>query len=485
MTNHAMNALESVRYVGGEWRPALGGGTHPVLDPATGEPFAVAAFGGADDARDALEAARAAQDAWSRTNVYARARKLGAMAQWFRDHADEIAPVTTRESGKPLRDARGEWSVAADLFDWYAEEAKRSYGRLVPARLPGRRISVLKQPLGVVGVITAWNFPAYNPARAVSAALAAGCAVVLRPSELTPFSGLFLARAAEAAGIPAGVFNVVLGDPQPIAGAMLDDPACRKVSFTGSTRVGKGLMVGAARTVTGLSLELGGNAPVIVCDDVDIDAVAAGAVAAKMRNAGQVCIAPQRFYVHESIYERFLDVAAPLVAAVRVGPGAEAATEMGPLVSARQRDRVAALVEDARQRGARVLAGGATPAGPGFFYPPTLVADVPNDARLWLEETFGPVLAARPFADLEQAIDDANALPVGLAAYAFTSDVNRATLLSERLEFGLVALNGWFPQSLEAPFPGWKESGLGAECGPEGLAEYQETKVVSLWGVAD
>jgi acyl-CoA reductase-like NAD-dependent aldehyde dehydrogenase len=244
-------------------------------------------------------------------------------------------------------------------------------------------------------------------------------------------------------------------------------------------------MVGAARTVTGLSLELGGNAPVIVCDDVDIDAVAAGAVAAKMRNAGQVCIAPQRFYVHESIYERFLDVAAPLVAAVRVGPGAEAATEMGPLVSARQRDRVAALVEDARQRGARVLAGGATPAGPGFFYPPTLVADVPNDARLWLEETFGPVLAARPFADLEQAIDDANALPVGLAAYAFTSDVNRATLLSERLEFGLVALNGWFPQSLEAPFPGWKESGLGAECGPEGLAEYQETKVVSLWGVAD
>ncbi|MGL4512493.1 MAG: NAD-dependent succinate-semialdehyde dehydrogenase [Lacipirellulaceae bacterium] len=480
-----MNDLESVMYVGGKWRPAIGGGTHPVVDPSTGEPFATAAFGDDNDAREALDAARAAQRDWARTNVYARTRKLDAMAQWLRANVEEMAAVTTRESGKPLRDARGEWSVAADLCDWFSEEAKRGYGRIVPARLPGRRISVVKQPLGVAGVITAWNFPAYNPARAVAAALAAGCAVVLRPSELTPLSGLYLAKAAEAAGLPEGVFNVVLGAPQPIAAAMLDDPACRKVSFTGSTRVGKELMVGAARTVTGLSLELGGNAPVIVCDDVDVEKLAPGAVAAKMRNAGQVCIAPQRYYVHESLYERFLALATPLVGAIRTGPGADNDTEMGPMISLRQRDRVAALVDDARSRGARVLAGGVMPSGPGFFYPPTLVADVPTDAPLWIEETFGPVLAVRPFADLDQALAEANSLPVGLAAYAFTSDVNRATRLSEGLEFGLVALNGWFPQSLEAPFPGWKESGLGAECGPEGLAEYQETKVISLWGVAD
>ncbi|MEM9352975.1 MAG: NAD-dependent succinate-semialdehyde dehydrogenase, partial [Planctomycetota bacterium] len=413
-------------------------------------------------------------------NVYERADKLDRAAGYIRDRLDEFAHVTTAESGKPLRQSRGEWSVAADFFEWFGEEAKRAYGRVVPARTPGRRIHTLLQPLGVAGVITAWNFPAYNPARSVAAALAAGCTVVCRPAEDTPLSGMLLAEAAEAAKLPPGVFNVISGDPAGMAGAMMADPACRKMSFTGSTRVGKLLMQQAAETLTGLALELGGNAPVLVFDDIDVEEVARSAVAAKFRNAGQVCISPQRIMVQESLLERFVEVAAEEVAKLKLGPGNDPETDVGPLINAKQLDRVCKLLDGAKSAGAKVHLGGERPDGPGNFLTPALVTGVSRDDPLWNEETFGPVMVVDGFQKEADALAEANRLEAGLAAYAFTNHLARAVRVYEGLDYGMVAVNSWVPSATEAPFPGWKQSGQGMEAGPEGLMEYLETKVVSL-----
>lgn len=482
-----MSETHKQQLIGGEWVGATSGRTAEVIDPATEQPVATVPYGDADDARAALDAAAMAFHEWAAKTAYQRADVLHAAATLLRERRDALAAATTAESGKPLAEAKGEWTVVADLFDWFAEEAKRAYGRTIPAKLPGRRLMTLAQPLGVVGVITAWNFPAYNPARSIAAALAAGCTVVCRPADETPLSGFAIGAALVDAGLPAGVLNVINGAPAAMAGAMLDDKRCRKVSFTGSTEVGRLLIKQSAETVTRLALELGGNAPVIVERDAvqraGVEAFAKTAVLARFRNAGQVCVAPQRFYVHRDVSDAFVEAAAPVVAAYRVGPGAEPTSDIGPLVNAAQRDRLERLLS--HEHGGRVVAGGKRPADRtvGYFFEPTLVAEVATNSALWREETFGPVLAVTPYDEIDEAIDDANSLEAGLAAFLFTHDLNRAVRAYERLEFGMVAVNGWVPHATEGPFPGWKQSGLGAESGPEGLHEYLEPKLVSFFGV--
>ncbi|MGE0815262.1 MAG: NAD-dependent succinate-semialdehyde dehydrogenase [Vicinamibacterales bacterium] len=471
--------------IGGEWTDATNGGTWNVLNPATEAVVATVPYGTAADCDLAIEAAGRAFDGWSRMTPYERAAVLEKAASAMRAAADDLGRTTVLESGKPFPQARGEWLGAADLLDWFAEEGKRAYGRVIPSRSPSKRMFVLKQPLGVVGLITAWNFPAWNIARAGGAALAAGCPIVVRPSEYTPLSGMNLVRLLHEAGAPAGVVNLVNGDPGPMGQAMLAHPAVAKIHFTGSTRVGKLLMDGASKTVTRLSLELGGNAPVLVFPDVDLDQVAAGATAAKFRNGGQVCVSPQRFLVAKSAAPAFTERIAAAAGALKVGDGMEAGTQVGPLINARQRDRVEAMVDGARGSGARVAVGGSRPADrpAGYFYAPTVVTDLAPDAPLYREEIFGPVLPVSTFDGVDEAIALANRTRYGLAAYIWTNHLSTALHAAERLEFGLVGVNEWTPHATEAPFAGWKESGLGRESGAEGLEEYLETKLVAIGGV--
>jgi acyl-CoA reductase-like NAD-dependent aldehyde dehydrogenase len=380
-----------------------------------------------------------------------------------------------------VRESKGEWLAAVNLLLWYGEEAKRVYGRTIPARTPNRRILVQYQPLGVVGTITAWNFPIYNHIRQWAAALAAGCTVVGRSSEYTPRSGMLTALALHEGGAPAGVVNQINGDPAGMAGALLADPRVRKIAFTGSTRVGKLLMDGASQTVTKLALELGGNAPVIVFPDVDVEQAARNAVTFKYRNAGQVCIAPQRFYVHSTIAEEFLEHVGKFTAAIKQGNGLDNNTDVGPMINAIQRDRVAALVDDAVRGGAQLVAGGGRgDIQAGYYYQPTVLANVRGDMRLHNEEIFGPVLPVIPFADEDEVLAWANASEYGLAAYVFTRDLNRAIRMYEGLEYGMVGVNDWYVSTTEAPFGGMKQSGIGRECGREGIEKFLETKTVYI-----
>ena len=471
--------------IGGRWSPAANAGSWDVLNPATEELVRQVPFGDADDCRLALEAASTAFPAWSVRTAYERAGILKRAADLIRERSDELGRTTVLECGKPIVQAKGEWNVAADLFEWFAEEAKRAYGRVIPSRNPARRLIVLRQPLGVVGIITAWNFPIYNIARAAAAALAAGCTVVLRPSEYTPLTAMELVNLLIEAGIPDGVVNLINGDPAAMGQEMLSNPLCAKIHFTGSQRVGRILMDGASKTVTRLSLELGGNAPVLVFPDVDLDQVAAGAVVAKFRNAGQVCVSPQRFLVHRSIVDGFVERVAALSAQLNLGSGLDPATQVGPLINARQRDRVETLVQQVAAQGARIVTGGKRPSAltRGYFYEPTVLSGLPACSALFSDEIFGPVLPVAPFDDTSEAIHKANATRHGLAAYVWTNNLHLARQASEALEFGLVGVNDWTPQATEAPFVGWKESGIGRESGAEGLDEYLDTKLVSLGGV--
>ena len=472
--------------IGGEWRDASNGKTWDVLNPATEECIRTVPFGDGEDCRLAIEAAATAFPAWSQKTAYERAGHLKKAADLMRERNSDLAHTTVRESGKPLLQARGEWGVAADLFEWFAEEAKRAYGRVVPPRNAARRQLVIKQPIGVVGMITAWNFPAYNVARAGAAALAAGCTVVMRPSEYTPLTAMEMVNILFEAGLAGGVVNLVNGEPESMGQQMLQHPACAKIHFTGSQRVGKLLMDGASRTVTRLSLELGGNAPVLIFPDVDLEQVAASAVAAKFRNGGQVCISPQRFLVHDAIAERFAERVTAAVGELRLGEGLEPESTVGPLINARQRDRVEEMVEGARSAGARVAIGGKRPAGRtrGYFFEPTVVMNVAAGAALLRDEIFGPVLPIATFRDTDRAIEQANSTRYGLSAYVWTSDLRVAMKTAERLEFGMVGVNEWYPQSAEVPFAGWKESGMGREAGAEGLEEYLETKLITFGGLS-
>jgi succinate-semialdehyde dehydrogenase len=471
--------------IGGKWQDASNGGTWDVLNPATEELVRTVPFGDGEDCRLAIEAASAAFPAWSRSTAYERGNSLKRAAELMRQHNEQLAHTTVLESGKPLVQAKGEWKVAADLFEWFAEEAKRAYGRWVPARDAARRQLVIKQPVGVVGIITAWNFPAYNVARAGAAALAAGCTIVIRPSEYTPLTAMEMANTLVEAGLGGGIVNLINGEPESMGQEMLRNPVCAKIHFTGSQRVGRILMDGASQTITRLSLELGGNAPVLIFPDADLERVAAGAVTAKFRNAGQVCISPQRFYVHASRAEQFSELIAGHVAKLRVGEGLNAETNVGPLINSRQRDRVEALVAGARDAGANVLMGGKRPSGRprGYFFEPTVLTNPGADSPLFQDEIFGPVLPIAAFDDAEQAIAQANGTPYGLAAYVWTNDLRAAIQTAERLEFGMIGVNDWAPQSTEVPFTGWRQSGIGRESGAEGLEEYLETKTIALGGL--
>ena len=466
--------------IGGRWSDALGGGHWNVLNPATEEVVQRVPFGDGEDCHAALDAATAARSEWARKTPYQRAGVLKGAADLMRARSAELGRFTTLESGKPLVQGVAEWTVAADLFEWFAEEGKRAYGRIIPSRNPAKRTLVLRQPVGVVGIITAWNFPVYNVARAAAAALAAGCAVVLRPAEYTPLSAMLIANLLVEAGALPGVVNLVNGDPVTMGQAMLGHPECRKIHFTGSQRVGKLLMDGASKTVTRLSLELGGNAPVLIFPDVDVAAVSASAVTAKFRNCGQVCIAPQRFLVHSSIAGQFVECAARHVAALRVGSGLDASTTVGPMINEVQRDRLADAVA---AETSKVVLGGKKRDGPGYFYEPTLITDVRVESTLYNREIFGPVMPIATFEHTDEAIEYANAGDFGLAAYVWTENLKTAVRAYEALEYGMIGVNEWTPQATEAPFTGMKSSGLGQESGSEGLQEYLETKLVALGGL--
>lgn len=478
-----MSSYTYQQYIGGEWVEASNGATWDVINPATEEVIRSVPFGNADDVNEAIGAAAQAFTHWGyEMTAYERGDLLKRAADIMRGRLDDLARTTTLESGKPITQSRGEWVVTADLFEWFAEEGKRAYGRVIPSRHAVKRRIVLKQPLGVVGVITAWNFPTYNPARAVAAALGAGCTVVLRPSEFTPMTGMELVNILVEAGIPAGVINLVNGEADTMGQAMLDHPALRKISFTGSTRVGRILMEGAGRTFTRLGLELGGNAPTLVFPDTDIAQVVKGGVTAKFRNNGQVCTAPQRFIVHSRMVEEFVERAVAEVKALRVGNGLDPQTDVGPMINARQRDRLEALIEDTRGDGAEILMGGQRPADfpKGYFYEPTVVAHLDPSSRLMQEEIFGPVMPIIPFTDPDEGLAIANDTQYGLAAYVFTNNLTTAIRMYERLEFGMIGVNEWYPQTTEAPFAGWKQSGMGHEAGQEGLQDYLETKLVTI-----
>jgi succinate-semialdehyde dehydrogenase/glutarate-semialdehyde dehydrogenase len=471
--------------IGGEWVQAGNGGTRDVINPATEEVVATVPFGNADDCNTAIKAAAEAFNAWARQTPYERGAILDKAAARIREQVDDLARITVQEAGKPIMEAAGEWRVVADLLEWFAEEGKRAYGRTIPSRFASKRMTVLKQPIGVVGVITAWNFPAYNPGRAWAAALAAGCTVVARTSEYTPLTAMALANALHESGIPAGVLNLVHGESSAIGQAMLDHEACRKISFTGGVRVGRILMDGASKTFTRLGLELGGNAPVLIFPDVDVDAVAKAAVSARFRNAGQVCVAPQRFLVQEKIASAFTDRLASATRKLAVGNGLDPATRVGPLINVKQREHVEALVKDAKACGARVLAGGKRPEhlDKGYFYEPTVISGVQPDMPVYAQEIFGPVLPVASFDDIDRALTLANDTPYGLAAYVWTNDLKTAIRASEGLDFGMVGVNEWAPHGTEAPFGGRKHSGLGHESGAEGLLEYMETKLVTIGGL--
>lgn len=469
--------------VDGRWVDARHGGTWDLIDPGRGVVVDRVAYGDGDDARVAVAAAARAFATWSKLPPAARGDVLERAAAWIRPRAEALARLTAEESGKPLGEAKAEWLSACNHLTWFAAEGARAYGRLVPARAAARRIEVRPMPIGVVATITAWNFPVYNVVRSLAAALAAGCTVVVRPSELTPRSALALGRALQEGGAPDGVVNVVNGDPAAMAQVFLDDPRVRKIAFTGSPRVGKLLMDGASRTLTRLSLELGGNAPVLVFPDVDLAEVARQAAAWKLRNAGQVCVAPQRFLVHADVAGAFTEAVAAEVQALRVGHALEEGTQVGPLVTERHRERVAELVAASVAAGARVVVGGSPLERPGFFFAPTVLDRVPEAAPVLREEVFGPVLPVQPFADLQEALRLANATEYGLAAFVMTHRLETAVLAADGLEFGMVAVNDWLPSTPEAPFGGVKGSGMGRESGAEGLAEYQELKTVYTGGL--
>jgi len=472
--------------IGGAWQNASNGGTWDVLNPATEEVVRSVPFGNAKDCEAAIDAAANALPAWSGKTAYERAALLKKAADLIRERASELARTTVMEAGKPMVQAKGEWGVAADLFEWFAEEAKRAYGRWVPSRSAAKRQLVIHQPVGVVGLITAWNFPAYNVARAAAAALAAGCSIVIRPSEFTPLTAMEMVNILVEAGISDGAVNLISGEPESMGQEMLRNPKCAKIHFTGSQRVGKLLMDGASKTVKRLSLELGGNAPVLIFPDVNLEQVAASAVAAKFRNAGQVCISPQRFLVHSRVSEQFTDQVTSLASKLCVGNGLAAESTVGPLINARQRDRVEEMVQQTQSAGAKIALGGKRPPAlaRGYFFEPTVVTNVETETPLFQAEIFGPVLPIATFHDADEAIEMANRTRYGLAAYVWTNDFRAAMRTAERLEFGMVGVNEWTPQSTEVPFTGWKESGIGREGGAEGLEEYLETKLIAFGGLA-
>jgi succinate-semialdehyde dehydrogenase/glutarate-semialdehyde dehydrogenase len=468
-------------YIGGQYRDAGDGARFEVIDPATEESLASVASATIDDARSAVSAAAAALPSWAARAPRERAEILRRAFELVTAQKEALARLITRENGKSLTDARAEMTYAAEFFRWYAEEAVRNIGQISRAPSSGARILVQHKPAGVAVLITPWNFPAAMGTRKIAPALAAGCTVVMKPASETPLTMLALAPLLEEAGVPAGVVNVIPSRRSgAVVGAMLGDPHVRVVSFTGSTETGRRLLEMSAKTVVNPRMELGGNAPFIVLEDADLDAAIAGALVAKMRNMGEACTAANRFYVHASVHDEFVERLAREMASLKIGNGLEPGVAVGPLVNAETRDKIESLVEDARRRGAKVVTGGRRLPGAGFFYAPTVLAEVPDDALCLTDEVFGPVAPVQRFTTDEEAIARANATEYGLVAYLYTRNLARGLKLSERLESGMIGLNRGIVSDPAAPFGGVKQSGLGREGGHEGLLEFLETQYVSV-----
>jgi succinate-semialdehyde dehydrogenase / glutarate-semialdehyde dehydrogenase len=467
--------------VGGRWMDASDGRTFPVDDPATGAVIAVVADGSVEDGLAAVSAAHDALPGWAATPPRQRAEVLRRTFELMTQQTEELARLIVRENGKALPDARGEVTYAAEFFRWFAEEAVRAGGDLRAAPAGTNRILVLRQPIGVSILVTPWNFPAAMATRKIGPALAAGCTVVLKPASDTPLTALALGALLSDAGVPAGVVNVLPSRRSgAVVAAMLHDPRVRKLSFTGSTAVGRSLLHQAADCVVSCSMELGGNAPFIVFDDADLESAVAGAMVAKMRNGGEACTAANRFLVQRGIAAEFGRRLAETMGALRMGPGLEDGVQLGPLVNATIRDKVAELVGGAVGDGARIAVGGDIPDGPGFFYPPTVLVDVPAGAAILREEIFGPVAPLVVFDTEQEAVALANDTEYGLVAYVYTSNLQRGLRFSEGLESGMVGLNRPMVSDPAAPFGGVKQSGLGREGGHDGLLEFLESKYVAV-----
>lgn len=464
-------------HIDGEWLGAGARRTHQVINPANGATLGELPLVDTADLGRALAAAERGYRLWKRATAEERGRVLKGAAQLIRQRAEHIAHVATLEEGKTLAEARIEAQVAANLFEFYAEECRRTYGRVL-VRPTGTRSVVVQEPVGPVAAFAPWNFPIGNPARKLGAPIAAGCSVILKPAEEAPASAIELLRALLEAGLPAGVAQLVFGVPDEVSRYLLASPVIRKLSFTGSTAVGKHLLVLAAATVKRTTMELGGHAPVIVFDDADLSRAVELLAAAKCRNSGQVCVSPTRFYVQEGIYDRFVTAFTERVRKVSIGDGRLESSHMGPMANPRRPAAMESFIADAVSHGAKVHTGGERYGKEGLFFQPTVISDVPLQARIMNEEPFGPVAVIAPFSSFDQAVEHANRLPYGLAAYAFTESAKRALLIGDAIESGMVAINAMTIAAADAPFGGVKESGFGSEDGPEGLAACLVTKTI-------
>ncbi|CAG2145583.1 NADP-dependent succinate-semialdehyde dehydrogenase [Cupriavidus numazuensis] len=475
--------LRAQAYLAGNWQDADSGATFAVTDPASGALIGTVPQMGAAETRRAIDAAQAAQAGWRRKTARERATVLRAWYELMLAHADDLALLMTTEQGKPLAEAKGEVVYAASFLEWFAEEAKRVSGDVLATPASDKRLVVVKEPVGVCAAITPWNFPLAMITRKAGPALAAGCAMVLKPAEDTPLSALALAVLAERAGLPAGLFSVITGNAVAIGGELTANPVVRKLSFTGSTEVGRILMRQSADTIKKLSLELGGNAPFIVFDDADLDAAVEGAIASKYRNAGQTCVCANRLYVHDKVYDAFAEKLVAAVARLKVGYGVEPGVLQGPLINQDAVAKVESHIADALGKGARVLSGGKRHALGGTFFEPTVLADVTPAMCVAKEETFGPLAPLFRFSSDEEAIAMANDTEFGLASYFYSRDIGRVWRVAEALEYGMVGINTGLISNEVAPFGGVKQSGLGREGSKYGLDEYLEIKYLCMGGV--
>lgn len=465
--------------IDGEWRPGSDGKTEPVINPATEETIADLPHASAQDLDHALAAAEKAFPIWRDTAPYDRGKIMQKAAALMRERSKQIAETLVLEEGKVFAEAHVEVLVSADITDWYAEEGKRTYGRIIPGRIPGMRQFVYKEPVGPVAAFTPWNFPAVTPIRKMAGAIAAGCSCIIKASEETPGTCIALARAFQDAGLPNGVLNVVFGVPAEVSKHVIASPIIRKISFTGSIAVGKLLMAQAAEGLKRTTMELGGHSPVIVFDDTDVEQVVKAVVGGKYRNAGQVCISPTRFYVQDAHYAKFVKSFTETAKAMKVGNGMEEGMQMGPLANPRRLEAMQEFVADARDHGAKIETGGERMGNNGFFFEPTVMSDVPDDARVMYDEPFGPLAPISRFKDFDEVMEKANGLEYGLAAYAFTTSDKTAAAVSEKLQSGMVGVNSLAISMPETPFGGVKHSGHGSEGGIEGLEAYLNTKYVA------
>ncbi len=470
-------------YINGEWCDGSAGKSEPIINPATGQVLARLAHAGTADLDQALHAADKGFKLWRKVSAYDRSKLLRKAGDIIRSRADEIGQLMTLEQGKPLNEAKGETLLAGDIMDWFAEEARRTYGRVIPARQDGVMQIVVKEPVGPVAAFTPWNFPINQAVRKISAALAAGCSVILKGPEETPASCAALVKCYADAGLPAGVLNLVFGVPSEISEYLIPHPVIRKVTFTGSTPVGKKLAALAGQHMKRITMELGGHAPAIVFADADVDAAIKQLAGAKYRNAGQVCVSPTRFLVHESVYARFVEGFVKVAKAVKVGDGMDPATRMGPLANSRRVEAMQMFVDDAVAKGAKLLAGGKRIGTEGYYFEPTVLSDVPAGARIMSEEPFGPVAPIVPFSSFDEVVAEANRLPYGLAAYAYTRSLKTANAIGAAFESGMVTINHMGLALPEVPFGGMKDSGYGSEGGSEAIEAYLNTKFITQLGI--